>query len=98
MQSQSLANLLRVLAVPKRIEIIDLLATVSDGLPVVTIASMVGGEDGRISEHLCRLESVGLVLRSPQGRFVFYSLNRGLVNQVSQHFRLEELPPNDQSR
>lgn len=90
MQHQSVANLLRVLSVPKRLEIIDVLRQTKEGLPVTTIGSFVGLTDGMVSGHLTRMAQNGLVLKTPSGRYAFYALNRGLINQIFEHFRMEE--------
>lgn len=89
MSPKSLATLLRALSTPRRVEILLLLLGSPDPLPSSTISTMVGIRDSSASFNLLELAQVGLVLRQPSGRYVFWSPNRTLVRDVFSAFTKE---------
>lgn len=95
MTPKSLAHLLRVISTERRIEILQRLLDYPDGIPVSTLGALIDMPDGPLSFNLKKLAEVGLVLRQPNGRFVFYTINRGLIKQVFEFFQLKESETND---
>ncbi|MBW2146213.1 MAG: winged helix-turn-helix transcriptional regulator [Deltaproteobacteria bacterium] len=67
------AELFKVLAVDKRIEIIELLK--NGEMSVNSLAGVIGITQSAISQHLRILKSAGLVNDERRGYRVFYSLN-----------------------
>lgn len=66
------AQLLKVLANPKRLEIIHLLRNRS--MSVSEIVQMVGAPQANVSQHLAVLREAGVVRDTKIGKKVFYSL------------------------
>ena len=67
------AELFKVLAVDKRIEIIELLK--NGEMSVNAVADVLGITQSAVSQHLRILKSAGLVSDERRGYRVFYSLN-----------------------
>ncbi|HWG47284.1 MAG TPA: metalloregulator ArsR/SmtB family transcription factor [Gemmataceae bacterium] len=85
LQPERCARLLKALADPERLRIIDCLRqgprNVSD------IAALLGVEIVNISHHLGVLRNAGLVLDEKQGRFVVYRLHPDIF-QSGEHLNL----------
>lgn len=80
LQPQKCAQLLSALAAPERLKIVRFLA---DGPRNVTeIAAAVGITPLNLSHHLMVLKSAALVRGKKQGRFVFYSLRPGVLEDA----------------
>jgi len=82
MRPDAFANLARALSSPRRAAIIKLLIESKEMVASSTIASVLGIRDGDASYNLIKLAEVGLVLRQVHGRWVFYAVNRSLLNEV----------------
>lgn len=73
LQPSQCSRLLRILADPQRLRIIQCL---SEGAKNVSeLANLLDKHVVKVSHHLAVLRKVGLVQRDRQGRFVIYRLN-----------------------
>lgn len=90
MQSKSLANLLRILSTPRRVEILRFLLEAEAPVMSKNVASFMALDDNSASFNLMALAKVGLVLRTPSGPYVFYSPNRILIREVFEYFNIKE--------
>ena len=77
LQSDYCAEMLRALAEPIRLRIVDLLRNGSKN--VSQIADDLGVEMVIASHHLAVLFNAGVVRRVKQGRFVVYGLKEGIL-------------------
>lgn len=76
------AELLSALAAPERLKIIRFLA---DGAHNVTeIAEMLNTPAVNVSHHLNVLRVSGLIRGSKKGRFVWYSLKSGVLEEATE--------------
>ncbi len=76
------AELLSALAAPERLRIVRFLGT---GPQTVTaIAEMLDVPAVNVSHHLNVLRHAKLITGKKQGRFVFYSLSSGVLEELSQ--------------
>jgi DNA-binding transcriptional ArsR family regulator len=86
LQPDRCARLLKALADPERLRIIDCLRqgprNVSD------IAALLQGEVVNISHHLGVLRHAGLVLDEKRGRFVEYRLHPDILAPSGEHLNL----------
>jgi len=80
LQPQRCAQLLAALAAPERLKIIRFLA---DGAHTVTeIADMLGIPAVNVSHHLNVLRNSRLIRGKKDGRFVWYSLSPGVLEEA----------------
>lgn len=80
LQPQRCAELLAALAAPERLKIVRYLA---DGPHNVTeIVEMLGIPAVNVSHHLSVLKHAGLIQGRKKGRFVWYSLRPGVLEEV----------------
>lgn len=76
------AELFKLLAVDKRIEIIELLK--KDAMSVNALAEALGVTQSAVSQHLRILKAAGLVNDERRGYWIFYSLNRDALERCRQ--------------
>ncbi|MBX9582928.1 MAG: metalloregulator ArsR/SmtB family transcription factor [Gemmataceae bacterium] len=74
------AELLRALAAPERLRIVRFLADGSHN--VGEIAAMLGVLAVNVSHHLTVLKSSGLIAGKKKGRFVWYALRPGVLEDA----------------
>lgn len=80
LQPERCAQLLAALAAPERLRIVRLLA---DGERNVTqIVEAVGVAPLNVSHHLTVLKTAGLIRGQKRGRFVWYALETGVLDEV----------------
>jgi DNA-binding transcriptional ArsR family regulator len=79
---KEVAELFKVLSVDKRIEIIELLKIVP--MSVNSIAESLGVTQSAVSQHLRVLKAAGLVRDERQGYWIYYSLNREVLEKCRQ--------------
>ncbi|MEW6715021.1 MAG: metalloregulator ArsR/SmtB family transcription factor [Nitrospirota bacterium] len=73
------AELFKLLSVDKRIEIIELLK--KEPMSVNAIADALGITQSAVSQHLRVLKSAGLVKDERKGYWIYYSLNRDILEK-----------------
>jgi ArsR family transcriptional regulator len=73
LQSDKCARVLRALADPERLRIVQCLQ--SGPRTVTCISELLGNEIANVSHHLGVLRNAGLVLDAREGKFVVYSLH-----------------------
>jgi ArsR family transcriptional regulator len=73
LQSKDCARLLKALAEPERLKIIQCLQTGAKN--VSKLSALLGTELANVSHHMRVLRHAGLVCDDKQGKFVVYSLN-----------------------
>ncbi len=76
------AELFKILSVDKRIEIIEMLKKGAMG--VNALADALGITQSAVSQHLRVLKSAGLVSDERQGYWIYYSLNRDVLEKCRQ--------------
>jgi DNA-binding transcriptional ArsR family regulator len=79
---KEVAELFKVLSVDKRIEIIELLKIVP--MSVNSIAESLGVTQSAVSQHLRVLKAAGLVRDERHGYWIYYSLNREVLEKCRQ--------------
>lgn len=76
------ADLFKILSVDKRIEIIELLK--KEPMSVNALAEVLGVTQSAVSQHLRVLKGAGLVKDERQGYWVYYSLNKDVLEKCRQ--------------
>jgi len=76
------AELFKILSVDKRIEIIELLK--KGDTSVNAMAEALGITQSAVSQHLRVLKAAGLVKDKRQGYWIYYSLNKGVLEKCRQ--------------
>ena len=76
------ADLFKILSVDKRIEIIELLK--KEAMSVNALAEALGITQSAVSQHLRVLKGAGLVKDERQGYWIYYSLNRDVLEKCRQ--------------
>src|SRR3989344_1436010 len=76
------AELFKILSVDKRIEIIELLK--KEPMSVNALADALGVTQSAVSQHLLVLKGAGLVKDERQGYWIYYSLNRDVLEKCRQ--------------
>lgn len=79
------ANLLKVLAQPKRLEIIHLLR--DQRLNVTEIYSMLDLPQANVSQHLMVMREAGIVTAEREGKAIYYSLANPKIIEASDAIR-----------
>ena len=76
--------MLTVLADPTRARIVHLIRDAEDGRSLVgRLAEQLGLRQPTVSHHMAALHAEGLVLRQPEGRRVWYSINPDQADRVA---------------
>jgi ArsR family transcriptional regulator len=79
-----LTGVLKALADPTRLQIISLVNSAPDGKACVCdLADSIAVSQPTISHHLRILREAGLLEREKRGTWVWYSLNRARLSQVT---------------
>ena len=76
------ADLFKILSVDKRIEIIELLK--KEPMSVNALAEALGVTQSAVSQHLRVLKGTGLVKDERQGYWIYYSLNKNVLEKCRQ--------------
>lgn len=76
------ADLFKILSVDKRIEIIELLK--KKPMSVNALADALGITQSAVSQHLRVLKGASLVKDERQGYWIFYSLNKDVLEKCRQ--------------
>lgn len=76
------AELFKLLSVDKRIEIIELLK--KEAMSVNALAKALGITQSAVSQHLRVLKAAGLVRDERQGYWIYYSLNKEVLEKCRQ--------------
>lgn len=77
------ADVLRALADPARVKIVNLLATRGEPLPAEEFVQPLGLSQPTVSHHLKKLTESGLLKREQRGRFAFFSFNPDAVRTLA---------------
>lgn len=77
------ADVLRALADPARVKIVNLLATRGEPLSAEEFVEPLGLAQPTVSHHLKKLTESGLLLREQRGRFAFFSFNPDAVRTLA---------------
>ncbi|MFS0921422.1 ArsR/SmtB family transcription factor [Brevibacillus sp. 179-C 1.1 NHS] len=88
MDTNQLVNTLKALADSTRLKIVALLHTRS--CCVCELVPIFGISQPAISKHMSRLKNAGLVTESRRGQWVFYAINKEVIEQI--RFALGSLP------
>jgi ArsR family transcriptional regulator len=78
-------ELQRVIAVPLRARIVELLA--EEQLCVCHLVEATGARQTNVSNHLAVLRRAGAVESEPAGRFTYYRLRPEALEALSVHYR-----------
>lgn len=79
---QEAARMLRLLAHPYRLKIIDLLDGESDGMPVNSLVSALGIPQSAVSQHLSSMRRAGLLGSTRRGKEVWYRIDNAKPLQI----------------
>lgn len=82
-EASDAAQVFKALGDPARVQIVNLLASVSDSLCVCDITPMTDLSQPTISFHLKKLLSAGLIEREQRGKWAYYSLKSGALAAVA---------------
>ena len=85
MNYDELSDVLKVIADPNRLKILELISC--EGLKACEILEYFHFSQPTLSYHMKLLYSSGLVHKSRQGRWIFYRLNDQRVDQVKEMFQ-----------
>ncbi len=87
MQDKALANLMGAIANTRRVAILRLLLNTKEPLTMTFIAAHLGIQDGPTSYNLQKLVEVGLVSRTPSGKYAFFQINRTVMREIIRFWR-----------
>lgn len=76
------ADMLRLLAHPHRLKIIDLLEKEDDGLPVHALVKSLEIAQSAVSQHLSSMQRAGLIKRERRGKEVWYQIDNPKPLQI----------------
>lgn len=84
MLTSATTDLIRVLADPLRLRIVQLLA--KETLCTTHLVEMTGAKQTNLSNHLKVLRDAGVVETEPCGRFTYYRLRPDVLESVAESF------------
>jgi DNA-binding transcriptional ArsR family regulator len=79
---QEAARMLRLLAHPHRLKIIDILDGKKDGLAVNSIVELLAINQSAVSQHLSSMQRAGLLKGSRHGKEVWYRIDNAKPLQI----------------
>jgi DNA-binding transcriptional ArsR family regulator len=79
---QEAARMLRLLAHPYRLKIIDLLEGESDGMPVKALVAALGIPQSAVSQHLSSMQRASLLGSTRHGKEVWYRIDNTKPLQI----------------
>lgn len=84
-EAVELEQLFQALADRNRLKVLNMLAqTDGDAICVCDFQDALGLKQPAVSYHLKQLVDAGVILREQRGRFAFYSLRAGVLDQVAE--------------
>jgi len=90
-QAEAIATVLKALADPHRVRIVNLLANASEPICVCEFMPELGLSQGTVSFHLRKLLDAGLLEREQRGTWAYYSLKEGGLDRVAGIFDRKEV-------
>jgi ArsR family transcriptional regulator len=86
-EAETLASTLRVLADPARLRLVSVIAAQPDAEACVcNLTEPLGLSQPTVSHHLKLLHEAGILDREQRGRWVYYSIRKGALEQVASVF------------
>jgi ArsR family transcriptional regulator, arsenate/arsenite/antimonite-responsive transcriptional repressor len=82
-EAEATARLFKALADPRRVKIINMLATSSDPVCVCEFTGPLGLSQPTVSHHLKKLVAAGLLHREQRGAWAYYSLDRDALGRLA---------------
>lgn len=79
---QMAARMLRLLAHPHRLKIIDILDKTPDGTAVNTLVNALGIAQSAVSQHLSSMQRAGLIKGERHGKEVWYRIDNPKPLQI----------------
>ncbi len=86
--AESLTSVLSALSSPLRLKLVMLLARAREPVPLCLLALAVGKSPQQLTYHIKVLRDAGLVAEERRGRFAFYQLNRGALEELVRRLAL----------
>lgn len=84
------AHVLKALADPQRVRIVNLLANSEGPVCVCDITDGIGLSQPTTSFHLKKLAAVGLLSRERHGTWAYYSINHAVLRRLKNIFDMKE--------
>jgi ArsR family transcriptional regulator, arsenate/arsenite/antimonite-responsive transcriptional repressor len=91
--AEATAALFRALADPRRVQIVNLLATRGAAVCVCDFTDVLGISQPTTSHHLKKLVQAGLLDRDQRGTWAYYSLNHDAMARLAAVVNLQEGTP-----
>jgi ArsR family transcriptional regulator len=88
-QAETLAGVLKAMADPTRVRIVNMLANADEPVCVCDVTPLLGLSQPTVSFHLAKLRKAGLLDREQRGTWAYYSLNRSALGRVARVLDLE---------
>ena len=88
-QADQIAPLLKAMADPTRVRIVNMLANADEPVCVCDVTPLLGLSQPTVSFHLAKLRKAGLLDREQRGTWAYYSLNRSALGRVARVLDLE---------
>jgi ArsR family transcriptional regulator, arsenate/arsenite/antimonite-responsive transcriptional repressor len=88
MEFQKLADIFKALSDPTRLKVVAILQV--RNCCVCELQPLFGISQPAMSKHMSRLKQAGLVSETRKGQWVFYSLNKDVLEEIG--FALHNLP------
>ena len=85
------AGVLKALADPGRVRIVNLLATAGGPVCVCDLTPQLDLSQPTVSFHLKKLLNAGLIHREQRGIWAYYSIDRDVIDRLATVFRMKEV-------
>jgi ArsR family transcriptional regulator len=92
-EAKGIAELLKALADPARVRLVNLLATSADPICVCDLTAPLGLSQPTVSHHLRKLREAGLVQCERRGTWAYYWLDRAAMARLAAMVDLAQPAP-----
>jgi ArsR family transcriptional regulator len=89
--AEATARVFKALGDPARVRVISMLAAAGEPVCACEFVPALGLSQATVSHHLKKLTEAGLLEREQQGKWAYFSLDRGALEQLETLVRIPEV-------
>jgi len=89
--AETTAQVFKALGDPARVKVISMLAAAGEPVCACEFTPALGLSQATVSHHLKKLTEAGLLDREQRGKWAYFSLNEGAVEQLEGLVRIPEV-------
>jgi len=90
-EAEATARVFKALGDPARVKILSIVATAAEPVCACEFTPALGLSQATASHHLKKLTEIGLLDREQRGKWAYFSLNAGALEQLAGLIRIPEV-------